>query len=1033
MNKYFFDEQTADGMRPIVKDEKHTRTYELQKILGTGASCVVYVAKESGRSCLIKEFNPKYGNITRNDNGELICEDERTKLLFDDGLRRFKEACEKQNDFRNNSELKNYISPAVSGFEGNNTYYSEIVDFNGTDYSQYTDKTLKELLERVRALTKVIGIYHKDGYLHLDIKPENIFVLEEAEKLPILIDFDSITTKKEIELTRVSSYSEEWAAAEQKDINSFVRKVCPATDLFAIGEILFYKLFNRHSTRFERRSFSNFEFNSEEGLLKNIDHKIFPLLKEIFNHTICTCIGSRYQAAEELIEKLDKAIELADPKRAFLPACNLNTKDFFIGRDNELAEIEQKLKECDEIYVSGFGGIGKSELVRQYAKLHKSEFDSIICVTFNSDLESMLANIKIANFDVVEKEPIRDKLQRIINKLQEFKKNGEKILFIVDNFDTEPKDEECRLFDEFISCTKKTIVTTRNTDIDGKTVISIGAIENLRAIFDHHYGRQLSLEEDKAVNEILDIFQGHTLATELLAKQMKASRIVPSLMLERLESKGLREIGNEKVKYGNKKNNAYNFIKEIFDVSELTDDEIYVLVNLSLIPPSGICADDFIKLCELADRNQINELNEWGWINQNNDTDFVSVHPLIVEVLLEELENHLDECDMFLDNFTNDTQFNCSEYDLAIMCCDMCRKINSFGSINVRCAEFIIYTARNAKGMGIEEKYIKFLNRVRSEKDVLRKLDVNLHIKLHKSLGWMYFEISDYSKAVLAFEKALEYSMSNAYESNNHLDTFNELINSCIENRSFTKAKKYIKQCRKACKRECKEHPIEYANLCENEAQILIEYNKYKEAEILYLRALEIKTKHKDEENNDLSAIYNNLGNFYNDMEQYGKAENYYRLSLGEEMKRGKRPGNRITCHHNLADVLQAQGKFIEAKDLLDGSLKMAEEFYGRCHPQIAGCHEFLGHFYAETYNFKCAIQEYTKSLDILVKFFDGEISLDIATKHFSLGVCYENLKDYKMAYREYRTLTEITEALESDLTKDAYKHLNRVRKKLNM
>ena len=69
MNKYFFDEQnkTAVGMRsnPIIKDKVHTRTYELQKILGTGASCVVYVAKESGRSCLIKEFNPKYGNITR--------------------------------------------------------------------------------------------------------------------------------------------------------------------------------------------------------------------------------------------------------------------------------------------------------------------------------------------------------------------------------------------------------------------------------------------------------------------------------------------------------------------------------------------------------------------------------------------------------------------------------------------------------------------------------------------------------------------------------------------------------------------------------------------------------------------------------------------------------------------------------------------------------------------------------------------------------------------------------------------------------
>lgn len=1015
MNKYFFDEQnkTADGKKPIILDSDSNRSYELQKVLGTGAFCVVYIARQGDRECLIKEFNPKYGNIIRNDKGELICRDDRTKLLFDEGLNRFKKSCENQKQFRNDPELKNYISPEINSFSANNTYYCEIVDFSGYAYSEYTDKTLEELLERIRAITKVIGIYHKAGYLHLDIKPENIFVLKEAEKLPILIDFDSITTKDEIARTRVASYSEEWAAAEQKDIKSFAEKVCPATDLFAIGETLFYKLFERHSTRFERRSFSKFKFNKDEGLLKDTNPKILPILTEIFNHTICTSVGFRYQTAEELIEKLDKAIELADPKSPFLPECYLNTNKFFVGRDKELAEIEEKLKTCNELYVSGVGGIGKSELVRQYAKKHRSEFDSVICVTFADDVKNMLASIDIVNINFDDNAKVEDRLQEKLKKLREFKKNGEKILFIIDNFNTElQEDEENKWFKDFLACTEKTIVTTRNTDIDGKLMVGIGAVENAREIFDFYYKRELNEKENNIVNEILNIFQGHTLATELLAKQMMASRFNPAKMFERLESKGLRESGKEKVKHGQKQKNAYSFLKEIFDVAELSEDYLYVLVNLSLIIPEGIDVKIFYDFCKLETYDIINELAFSGWINFDKEKDIISMHPLIADVMLEEFEKKSGMCLDLLYSLINPRINTASIYDVFYTTNFVCNKFLKFNKYNKTIIDFCIQATRLSRGFGKEDTYIKLLEKILVYVEKERNIEDLTISMIFNELGTIYSYKQNYKDAEKCNLIALSYAKSIRCSTDYLMALYCNLMEIYRYMEYYDRAKILFEESLLFCEKEYNEETYRVADMHSVCGAVCQDLNEMEEAENHYRLALEIRIRLFGEASEITSYSYGDFGDFYYSLDRFDDAEKYYSKAL--EIQKNYFGNNHINISRlylNLAKIKFNQGKIELADDYCYEALKISDKIYGD-NLDTADVLFQVALIYRERNELDNAIAMLIEVNDIYLSYYKVENNEDVAKVYSALGKAYELDKQYEKAKECYMKSIDIRKEL---------------------
>ena len=640
--------------------EKGDGCFIIKRILGKGASSVTYLAECNQTEHVLKECNPLGLHMHRDDKGGLVPDTELNKSKFEEYLSRFVEGANKQLAVRLTDDLKNTTSNVQAIYHANNTVYIDMTFFNGRTYDQVEDESLYDLLRRMKALAQIVGHYHDMGYLHLDIKPQNIYAIPETPEMVMMFDFDSVVSEADVEKTVLLSYTDSWAAPEQK-MAKYRKSICKATDLFAIGEIIFHRVMGRHSCADERFDFSKYAYDRNAKIFENVNPRVFRALDELFHKTLCCAPANRIQTAEELIVLLDEIIPLADSQKPFLISNLPTPKEFFIGRDTEIKDIHARLQQSPVLFLHGIGGIGKSELAKQYAKTYQSEYDTVIFAPYVTDIVSLIASdncIQINNFSKGIDEKVEKYYDRKLCTIKELIANNKnRILLVIDNFDT---SEDCHLKDIVdIGC--RVIITTRVDFSDVYAQMDLNTISNPFAIFNEYYKKPLSDTERDIVNEIIDIVCGHTMTVELLAKQMMAGRISPDKMLNKLKSGGISESGKEKVRSAKDGNltmqSTFNHIQFLFNLSGLDENEIYVLANLSLVPHTGISAELFSKWCELDDFDIINSLAMEGWIRWDKDKDSISLHPVVGDISMQKCNN--DNCLPFLKNV-----FVCFENDI---------------------------------------------------------------------------------------------------------------------------------------------------------------------------------------------------------------------------------------------------------------------------------------------------------------------------------------------------------------------------------
>ena len=624
----------------LTRNDGSSVTFSITEHIGSGASCVVYHAVcDDKTEHLLKEYYPVHLDIERSSEGTLVVPAHQ-KEDFEAGLTAFKNGSERQKDVRLSEKLKNFTSNIQGYYCGNGTAYIDMTCFNGRTYNNVGNESLYTLMVRMRTLTQVIGYYHNAGLLHLDIKPENIYVRPEEETAEdvMLFDFDSVVEIEKIKESSALSFTKTWAAPEQ--LLPYKRdSICKATDLFPIGEMIFTKIYGRHSTQSERRSFAKYQLDHEWEIFKNVNPRVFPLIQELFSHTICATPARRYQTADELMEQLDKIIPLADPKEPYLKSSLPAVQDFFVGREDEIEKIHCMLQDNRILFLHGIGGIGKSELAKHYAAEHRDDYDAIIFAPYVSDVTMLLQDdtaIPLYNFAQYPEEKPEEYCARKLRKLREL--CDKRTLFIVDNLDREDYPDLNKLLD--LDC--KLLITTRMdfSDYGYGQQLYLDALRNrdsIREIFRKYYTKPLTEEESSCMEQIIDLVAGHTMTVELLAKQMMAGRVKPEKMLEKLQDGGISESGKEKVRSGKdgvlSAQSAYDHIRTLFDLFGLNEDERYILANLSLIPYTGISVELFHDLCDLKDYEGVNQLVVEGWVRLDKERDYISLHPLMTEII----------------------------------------------------------------------------------------------------------------------------------------------------------------------------------------------------------------------------------------------------------------------------------------------------------------------------------------------------------------------------------------------------------------
>lgn len=324
------------------------------------------------------------------------------------------------------------------------------------------------------------------------------------------------------------------------------------------------------------------------------------------------------------------------------------TKDSsFVGRTRELEQMHCHMTEAPyKLILAGMGGIGKSQLVNAYCSQYRQDYDVTLWVSFDTNLQKTVCNdftFPIQGLDRRDypQDSDEDYFRRKLRVLNEI--GDQRVLVIIDNFDV----AEDPNLDDLARCNCSMLFTTRFHGLSGQIpemeVTGMVDEKDLMALFSQEYKRSVQPGEIPAVKELLQILDGHPLSIRLFASAMSSNRITPSKMLTILQQGGQQHMT------GKVADSIFGRLKKVFSLSAMTEEEMLVLKNLVLMPLTGVDVAEFYEWCQLDDFDVIDGLIRKSWVVHDEAADQVHLHPLIRDLMQEELAKDPDCCQNLLE------------------------------------------------------------------------------------------------------------------------------------------------------------------------------------------------------------------------------------------------------------------------------------------------------------------------------------------------------------------------------------------------
>lgn len=599
---------------------------------GRGGSCIAYDAFYTDdfgicHNCILKQLDPIH-----TDSDSQIKWDQ--VYVSKTELERFLNAAKIQKNVSQKTETINSTTKIRSVFSYKDSIYFQFTEKNfGTTLNKVHFDTIHEYISVLLQTAKIIGEYHSMDYLHLDIKPQNIFCKTNgSNKYTVsMFDFDSLINFSSItDSSVVLSCSKEYAPPEL--LRGKRDKIGISSDFYEISCMLFEKIFGRFPKSIEISGLSRYKFN--ESILKDCKNPDFlSSLQDFFRHTLTVNINSRYKSDNDFISALDSLYSLSKEQNCYIVSNFTTPATFFTGREKEIHDIRRILSENRCVIIQGVGGIGKSSLALHYADTYRKHYRTIVYLEFHDSFDDLI-NMDVQINDISEKISVKEKME-IFKSLC----NSE-TLVILDNLDHVNYEE---LANDWFSLPCHLIITARGSLNEySKFTINLSGLNEAQELFYHYYRSSCTESEKETVNKLLYTIDSHTMMTELLGKFCHNYKITHNKsnldeVYDSFRNLNTENAGNESVKQikdwmpGN--HSIQKHMDILFSIFSFSDEEIYILNFLALIPLKSVSENLLKKWCFNYSSISLAKLINLGVIQSCSDGNY-KIHPLIADRVL---------------------------------------------------------------------------------------------------------------------------------------------------------------------------------------------------------------------------------------------------------------------------------------------------------------------------------------------------------------------------------------------------------------
>lgn len=325
---------------------------------------------------------------------------------------------------------------------------------------------------------------------------------------------------------------------------------------------------------------------------------------------------------------------------------------WFVGREDELGVLDEKIRTDRKVFLHGIPGIGKSELAKKYIRYAREKDNFYQEVLWIPCRGSLLQSI--ACLDLLRDLPSESQDTRYGNHFHFLKHITERGLVVLDNCNWLPEEET--LLDEIMKCKCHVLVTTR-TYVEDRINMEVKEMKQseLLELMRYFYKKKEAFPE-QTMKRLIEKLHRHTYAVELVARLTAKDLPSPKELLMKLMfqcfvrsvKKGIR---NQKDNTSQKAS-YYQTMSELFSLLKLDESKQEVMRNMTLMPDGGIYHDCFVTLLGMEDDAPIEDLEQMGLLRWDEEECVVQMLPMVRDITLEDIPPSIQACDELVENIT---------------------------------------------------------------------------------------------------------------------------------------------------------------------------------------------------------------------------------------------------------------------------------------------------------------------------------------------------------------------------------------------